>query len=83
MVIITDIFPGGEEVRPGVSGLIVVDAIKEKFPKTDLHYLPNHDDLVSFLMSELVEGDMCLTMGAGDITSLSEEIKFNMRQLDD
>ncbi len=83
VVIITDIFPGGEEVRPGVSGLIVVDAIKEKFPKTDLHYLPNHDDLVSFLMSELVEGDMCLTMGAGDITSLSEEIKFNMRQLDD
>ena len=79
-VVITDVFAGGESPRHGVSGLIVFDAIKEKFPDLDLHYLPNRDELIDFLATELSEGDLCLTMGAGDITSLPEEIQFSMRK---
>ena len=79
-VVITDVFAGGESPRHGVSGLIVFDAIKEKFPDLDLHYLPNRDELIDFLATELSEGDLCLTMGAGDITSLPEEIKYSMRK---
>ncbi len=75
-VVITDVFPGGESPRPEVSGLIVFDAIKEKYPNLDLYYLPNREELVDFLASELSDGDLCLTMGAGDITSLPEEIKY-------
>ena len=82
LVVITDIFPGGEEVRPGVSGRIVFDAIVEKSPGMNVQYFPNRAQLVDFLVNELVEGDICLTLGAGDITSLSEEIKFSMRDLD-
>ena len=82
LVIITEIFAGGERLRPGISGRIVFDAIKEKFPNLDLHYLPHRDELINFLATELSEGDLCLTMGAGDITSLPEEIKYSMRQFD-
>ena len=69
-------------MRPGVSGRIVFDAIVEKSPDINVHYFPNRAHLVDFLVNELLEGDICLTLGAGDITSLSEEIKFSMRDLD-
>jgi len=80
LVVITDIFAGGEIPRPGVSGLIVFDAVKEKYPDLDLHYLSNRAELVNFLVGELSEGDLCLTMGAGDITSLPEEVKYGLGQ---
>ncbi len=80
LVVITDIFAGGEIPRPGVSGLIVFDAVKEKYPDLDLHYLPNRAEVVNFLVAELSDGDLCLTMGAGDITSLPEEVKYGLGQ---
>ena len=46
----------------------------------DSHYLPNRAELVNFLVGELSEGDLCLTMGAGDITSLPEEVKYALGQ---
>ena len=52
--------------------------VKEKYPDLDLYYLPNREELVNFLVAELSEGDLCLTMGAGDITSLPEEIKYSL-----
>ena len=79
-VVITDVFAGGESLRSGVSGGIVFDAIKEKFPDLRIHYLPDREDLIIFLSSELSAGDLCLTMGAGDITSVPEEVKRSMRQ---
>ena len=79
-VLITDVFAGGENPRPGVSGLMVFDSVKEKHPDMDLHYLPNREELVNFLVTELSEGDLCLTMGAGDITSLPEEIKYSLEE---
>ena len=36
-VVITDVFAGGERSRSGVSGLIVFDAIREKFPNLLIH----------------------------------------------
>ena len=80
-VVITDVFAGGERSRSGVSGLIVFDAIREKFPNLLIHYLPDREELLDFLCSELSEGDLCLTMGAGDITSLPEDVKHRMRRL--
>ena len=77
-VVITDVFAGGETPRPEISGLIVFEAVIEKYPNLDLHYLPNREELVDFLVAELSEGDLCLTMGAGDITSLPDEIKYSL-----
>ena len=79
-VVITDVFAGGERSRSGVSGLIVFDAIREKFPNLLIHYLPDREELLDFLCSELSEGELCLTMGAGDITSLPEDVKHRMRR---
>jgi UDP-N-acetylmuramate--alanine ligase len=73
-LVITDIYPSGEPPLPGVSGRLVADAALDAHPWRRLAYLPGRADLVSFLTSELRAGDLCLTMGAGDLTTLPDDL---------
>ena len=43
-------------------------------PRARVVWLPRREDLVPFLADELRAGDLCLTLGAGDITSLPDEL---------
>lgn len=74
VVVLTDVYPAGEAPRPGVSGELLVHAILDAHPRCRVVYLPRRSDLVAFLRSELRDGDVCLTLGAGDITTLSTEV---------
>jgi UDP-N-acetylmuramate--alanine ligase len=74
VVVVTDIYPAGEQPRPGVSGKLVVDAILGAHPRARTEYVPNHEDLVAFLRSNLRPGDLCLTLSAGDLTNLVAEL---------
>ncbi|MDG2908092.1 MAG: UDP-N-acetylmuramate--L-alanine ligase [Acidimicrobiales bacterium] len=74
-IYITDVYPAGEAPRPGVSGQLIVDAVERTFPGTDIHYIPRREELVAALADDLVAGDLCLTMGAGDLTSVPDEVR--------
>jgi UDP-N-acetylmuramate--alanine ligase len=74
VVVITDVYAAGETPRPGVSGELVVHAVLDAHPRARVVYLPRRDDLVRFLTSELRAGDVCLTLGAGDITTLGADV---------
>jgi UDP-N-acetylmuramate-alanine ligase len=39
-----------------------------------VHYLPERGDVTAFLRRELRPGDLCLTLGAGDLTLLPSEL---------
>ncbi len=74
VVVLTDIYGAGESPRPGVNGHLLVRAILDAHPRARVVYLPRRADLVAFLDQELRQGDACVTLGAGDITSLGREI---------
>ncbi len=74
LVIVTDIYPAGELPMPGVTGKLVADAILEAEPEKEVLYIPHRLDLRSHLRSELRSGDVCITLGAGDLTTLADEI---------
>ncbi|MGQ0520588.1 MAG: UDP-N-acetylmuramate--L-alanine ligase [Actinomycetota bacterium] len=74
LVVITDVFAEGEAPRPGVSGKLVVDAVLDAHPGSRVAYLPNRSDLAPYLRRVLRPGDVCLTLGAGDITLLPGEL---------
>jgi len=74
LVVVTDVYPAGEAARPGVSGRLIVDAILAAHPQAAVVWLPAHRDVVSYLAAELRPGDLCLTLGAGDLTSLPDEL---------
>jgi UDP-N-acetylmuramate--alanine ligase len=74
VVIVTDIFPAGEQPRPGVTGRIVAEAVTASHPDLDVSYVTGREDLRRHLAAILRPGDLCLTLGAGDLTSLPDEL---------
>jgi UDP-N-acetylmuramate--alanine ligase len=74
VVVLTEIYASGTTPIPGVTGHLVVDAVLEAHPDAHVVWLPRRDDIVSFLAGEVGEGDVCISMGCGDIATLPDEV---------
>ncbi|HUP70483.1 MAG TPA: UDP-N-acetylmuramate--L-alanine ligase [Acidimicrobiales bacterium] len=74
VLVVTDVYPAGEAPRPGVSGKVVVDAVLESHPSARVAYLPERQEWAPYLERVLRPGDLCLTLGAGDVTLLADEV---------
>jgi UDP-N-acetylmuramate--alanine ligase len=74
VVVLTDIYASGTQPIPGVTGKLVVNAVLDAHPRTRVVWLPRRDDLVGFLAREAGPGDVCISMGCGDIASLPDEV---------
>jgi UDP-N-acetylmuramate--alanine ligase len=74
VLVVTGIYPAGEEALPGVSGVIVADAVRAARPGLHVEYAETRRDVVSAVQGLLRPGDLCLTMGAGDLTTLADEL---------
>jgi UDP-N-acetylmuramate--alanine ligase len=67
---ITDVYAAGEAPREGVTGKLVVDAVLDAHPWKQVAWLPSLDDVERYLTTTLRPGDLCLTLGAGDLTTV-------------
>jgi UDP-N-acetylmuramate--alanine ligase len=74
VIVVTDVYGAGEAPVPGVSGRLVADAVRRARPDVEFHYVPSRTDLVAEVGALLRPGDLCLTLGAGDLTSLPDEL---------
>jgi len=74
VVVVMDVYGAGEAPRPGVTGKLIVDAILEHRPWKRVAWLPRREDVLTYLAQELRPGDLCLTVGAGDVTALAAEL---------
>jgi len=75
VLVVTDVYSAGETPIPGISGKAVVDAVLVADPARSVAYLPRREDLVAYLVGRLRPGDLCLTLGAGDLTTLPDELQ--------
>ena len=71
-VMLTDIYPARETDTLGVSSADIVALLKEK--GVDAWYLPTFDDMEKFILENCTQGDLLITMGAGDIVKVGEEL---------
>jgi UDP-N-acetylmuramate--alanine ligase len=74
LAVITDIYPSGDAPIPGVTGKLVVNAILDAHPYQQVVWLPRRHDLIEFLAREVRSGDVCVSMGCGDVASLPSEV---------
>ncbi|MGI8937118.1 MAG: UDP-N-acetylmuramate--L-alanine ligase [Iamia sp.] len=74
LVLVTAIDGAGEQPRPGVTGQLVVDVVARAHPDLEVVHVPDRGDLLARLVDELRDGDLCLTLGAGDITTLPDDL---------
>ncbi|MHB8858706.1 MAG: UDP-N-acetylmuramate--L-alanine ligase [Thermoleophilia bacterium] len=74
LAIVTDIFGAREEPEPGISGKLVVDSALRWSPSANIAYIPRPRDIVPLLLKDLRPGDLVLTIGAGDIFKVGEDL---------
>ncbi|HTO00595.1 MAG TPA: UDP-N-acetylmuramate--L-alanine ligase [Microthrixaceae bacterium] len=78
VIVLTEIYSAGEAPRPGISGRLLFDAVLEAHPSAQVVWQPSLADAARYLAAELREGDMCMSIGAGDITTLSTLVMAQM-----
>ena len=74
-LILTGVYAAGEPARPGVTGDLLLRAVLDAHPYASVTYLPSREQVADYLSSILRAGDLCLTMGAGDLTSVADEVQ--------
>ena len=80
LVAVTDIYSSGETPRPGVTGRIVADAVMAVDSDASVVWLPRLEDVATWLVDNLQPGDLCLTLGAGDLTTVPDAVIDRLAQ---
>jgi UDP-N-acetylmuramate--alanine ligase len=76
LVVVLDIYPARENAEdyPGVSGWLVAGATADFAGGRPVYWLPKMDDAERFLRGELTEGDLLITLGAGNVDELAKRL---------
>jgi UDP-N-acetylmuramate--alanine ligase len=73
VLVISDIYPAGEEPLEGINSESLVDAIKTHGHKNARH-VANLAEIAAVLEPELKAGDLLITMGAGNVWKVGDEL---------
>ncbi len=73
LLVVTDVFPAREEPLLGITGELVSESAK-KLGHRNVFYVPKIEDVPSYLKNEVNENDMVITMGAGDVYRVGNEL---------
>jgi UDP-N-acetylmuramate--alanine ligase len=76
LVVVVDVYPARErqEDFPGVSGLLVAGSASAAAGGRPVWWLPALDEAIAALREELRDGDVLLTLGAGDVDRVAREL---------
>ncbi|MDQ2589003.1 UDP-N-acetylmuramate--L-alanine ligase [Saccharothrix yanglingensis] len=71
-VVVLDVYGAREDPEPGVTGALVAGKVALDVGK--VHYEPSFDRVPALVKGLVSDGDLVVTMGAGDVTMLGPEI---------
>jgi UDP-N-acetylmuramate--alanine ligase len=71
VIIITDVYPAREQPIEGITGKLIADGAM-KYGHKNVLYIPTLDELRRQLSDILKDGDVFITIGAGNICNLSQ-----------
>jgi UDP-N-acetylmuramate--alanine ligase len=77
-LIVMDIYAAGEKPVPGVSGQLLFEGIKKHGHK-DVTYIPDKGKVADHMISILKKGDLMITLGAGDVWKIGEQVVERLR----
>jgi UDP-N-acetylmuramate--alanine ligase len=80
-VFVTEIYPAGELPIPGVSGRQIAEGVAGHGHR-GVTFVADKGSLASEVLRVVQSGDMVLTMGAGDVWRVGEEILERLRETD-
>lgn len=71
-VVLADIYAAREKNTIGISSEDLQKAIQEL--GTECYYFPTFDQIENFLLENCINGDLLITMGAGDVVNIGEKL---------
>lgn len=71
-VVLADIYAARETDTLGISSAVLAEKVQNL--GTETHYFPSFDEIETFLLEHCVNGDLLITMGAGDIVKVGERL---------
>lgn len=71
-VILADIYAAREKNTVGITSGDLAEKIAET--GTDVHYLPDFESIRKFILDHVEEGDLLITMGAGNIVDIGNQL---------
>lgn len=76
VVIVNDVYPARERAEdfPGITGWLIATTTADAAPGKPVYYEPTYDDAVVLLERILKPGDLCITVGAGDVYRVARRI---------
>ena len=74
VVIICGLYAAGQEPIEGISGRTVFDAVSEARPGGEQYYCDTRAELADLVPRLVRDGDLVLTMNAGDLTTFPDEM---------
>jgi UDP-N-acetylmuramate--alanine ligase len=80
-VILADIYPAREKPIPDVDSSLIITAA-EKLGSEHFRYIAEKEAIEAYLLKLIKSGDMIITMGAGDIWTVSENLLRNLHNMD-
>ncbi len=78
VLVITDIYSAGEEEIEGVHARYLFEGIREHGHK-DVHYISDRKEIIQYLPTVIMPGDLVITLGAGDIYQVGEDLIEELR----
>ncbi len=75
IVVVTDVYASGTAFIEGVTGELVVNAIRAAHPTAHVVWAPTRQDIVDFVAETIQSGDVCISMGCGDIETFPDDLQ--------
>jgi UDP-N-acetylmuramate--alanine ligase len=75
-VVVLDVYPARERAEdfPGVTGLLVAEAAADAAGGKAVAWMPGFEDAEAYVRGRVREGDLVLTLGAGDVDALGRAL---------
>jgi UDP-N-acetylmuramate--alanine ligase len=80
LLLLTDIYAAGEDPLPGINAESLFLGIKEHGHK-NIHYHPQKEEIVDHLLTLLEPEDVVITLGAGDIWQVGEQLLQKVKDI--
>ena len=74
-IVVTDVYASGTQKIEGVTGELVANAIRSVHHDADVVWAPTRADIVAAVESWIAPGDICISMGCGDIESFPDDLR--------
>ena len=71
-VILADIYAARETDTLGMSSEMIAEELKKK--GCDAYYFPSFEEIESFCLDRCQKGDVLITMGAGNVVNIGENL---------